>query len=274
MPHFPKDTTDRNRTSPFAFTGNKFEFRSLGSTFSIAGPNIVLNTAVADELMLFADELEKTEDFKTALAQLLQRTIHEHKRIIFNGDNYAAEWVTEAEKRGLLNLKTTPDALPYFVKPENIAMFSRHGVFTETEMKSRYEILMENYAKIINIEAQTMLDMASKDILPAALTNIAELTDTMLKKKELGLTAKAETALCGKISSLADSLAEKIDALEKAECGAKSHAASAPEEAVYYRDAVIPAMNELRAVADELEMCVAKKYWPFPTYGDILFSVQ
>ena len=274
LPHFPKDTTDRNRTSPFAFTGNKFEFRSLGSTFSIAGPNIVLNTAVADELMLFADELEKAEDFKTALAQLLQRTIHEHKRIIFNGDNYAAEWVTEAEKRGLLNLKTTPDALPYFVKPENIAMFSRHGVFTETEMKSRYEILMENYAKIINIEAQTMLDMASKDILPAALTNIAELTDTMLKKKELGLTAKAETALCGKISSLADSLAEKIDALEKAECGAKSHAASAPEEAVYYRDAVIPAMNELRAVADELEMCVAKKYWPFPTYGDILFSVQ
>ena len=274
LPRFPKDTTDRNRTSPFAFTGNKFEFRSLGSTFSIAGPNIVLNTAVADELMLFADELEKAEDFKTALAQLLQRTIHEHKRIIFNGDNYAAEWVTEAEKRGLLNLKTTPDALPYFVKPENIAMFSRHGVFTETEMKSRYEILMENYAKIINIEAQTMLDMASKDILPAALTNIAELTDTMLKKKELGLTAKAETALCGKISSLADSLAEKIDALEKAECGAKSHAASAPEEAVYYRDAVIPAMNELRAVADELEMCVAKKYWPFPTYGDILFSVQ
>ena len=274
LPHFPKDTTDRNRTSPFAFTGNKFEFRSLGSTFSIAGPNIVLNTAVADELMLFADELEKADDFKTALAQLLQRTIHEHKRIIFNGDNYAAGWVTEAEKRGLLNLKTTPDALPYFVKPENIAMFSRHGVFTETEMKSRYEILMENYAKVINIEAQTMLDMAGKDILPAALTNIAELTDTMLKKKELGLTAKAETALCAKISGLADSLSEKIDALGAAECGAKAHAASAPEEAVYYRDAVIPAMNELRAVADELEMCVAKKYWPFPTYGDILFSVQ
>ncbi len=274
LPHFPKDTTDRNRTSPFAFTGNKFEFRSLGSTFSIAGPNIVLNTAVADELMLFADELEKADDFRTALAELLQRTIHEHKRIVFNGDNYAPEWVNEAEKRGLLNLRTTPDALPYFIKPKNIAMFARHGVFTETEMKSRYEILMENYAKVVNIEAQTMLDMAARDILPAALDNVAELTDILMKKKTLGLTAKAETALCAKISGLTDSLVEKIDALQAAECGAKANAASAPEEAVAYRDTVIPAMNELRAVADELEMCVAKKYWPFPTYGDMLFSVQ
>ena len=274
LPHFPKDTTDRNRTSPFAFTGNKFEFRSLGSTFSIAGPNIVLNTAVADELMQFADELEKADDFKTALAKLLQKTIREHKRIIFNGNNYAPEWITEAEKRGLLNLKTTPDALPYFIKPENIAMFTRHGVFSAREMESRYEVLMENYAKVLNIEAMTMLDMANRDILPAVLTNVGELTDTLLKKKELGLSAKTETELCKKLSALADSLSEKIAALSETICGAKAYADDAPAEAVYYRDHVVPAMNELRTVADEMEILVAKKYWPFPTYGDILFSVQ
>ena len=274
LPHFPKDTTDRNRTSPFAFTGNKFEFRSLGSTFSIAGPNIVLNTAVADELMQFADELEKADDFKTALAKLLQKTIREHKRIIFNGNNYAPEWITEAEKRGLLNLKTTPDALPYFIKPENIAMFTRHGVFSAREMESRYEVLMENYAKVLNIEAMTMLDMANRDILPAVLTNVGELTDTLLKKKELGLSAKIETELCKKLSALADSLSEKIAALSETICSAKAYADDAPAEAVYYRDHVVPAMNELRAVADEMEILVAKKYWPFPTYGDILFSVQ
>ena len=274
LPSIPQDTTDRNRTSPVAFTGNKFEFRSLGSTFSIAGPNIVLNTAVADELMQFADELEKADDFKTALAKLLQKTIREHKRIIFNGNNYAPEWITEAEKRGLLNLKTTPDALPYFIKPENIAMFTRHGVFSAREMESRYEVLMENYAKVLNIEAMTMLDMANRDILPAALTNVGELTDTLLKKKELGLSAKAETELCKKLSSLADSLSEKIAALSETICSAKAYADDAPAEAVYYRDHVVPAMNELRAVADEMEILVAKKYWPFPTYGDILFSVQ
>ena len=224
--------------------------------------------------MQFADELEKADDFKTALAKLLQKTIREHKRIIFNGNNYAPEWITEAEKRGLLNLKTTPDALPYFIKPENIAMFTRHGVFSAREMESRYEVLMENYAKVLNIEAMTMLDMASRDILPAALTNVGELTDTLLKKKELGLSAKTETELCKKLSALADSLSEKIAALSETICGAKAYADDAPAEAVYYRDHVVPAMSELRAVADEMEILVAKKYWPFPTYGDILFSVQ
>ena len=272
LPHFFRDNTDRNRTSPFAFTGNKFEFRSVGSTFSIAGPNVVLNTIVADELQQFADELEASEYFPETVAKIIRRTVCEHKRILFNGNNYAPEWVAEAEKRGLLNLRTTPDALPYFVRQENIDLFTRHGVFSKTEMLSRYEILMENYAKILHIEALTMLDMAKKDILPAALKSAADLAGAILEKEKAGLTAKTERALGAKISALADSLSERIEALEAA-AEAEEACAEAPEAAAFARDKILPAMADLRADADALEMLVPKKDWPFPTYGDILFSV-
>ncbi len=273
LPHFFRDNTDRNRTSPFAFTGNKFEFRSVGSTFSIAGPNVVLNTIVADELQQFADELEASEYFPETVAKIIRRTVCEHKRILFNGNNYAPEWVAEAEKRGLLNLRTTPDALPYFIRQENIDLFTRHGVFSKTEMLSRYEILMENYAKILHIEALTMLDMAKKDILPAALKSAADLAGAILEKEKAGLTAKTERALGAKISALADSLSERIEALEAA-AEAEEACAEAPEAAAFARDKILPAMADLRADADALEMLVPKKDWPFPTYGDILFSVQ
>ena len=226
--------------------------------------------------MQFADELETADDFETALAKLIAENHPRTQAYHLQRQQLCAEaGSTEAEKRGLLNLKTTPDALPYFIKPENIAMFTRHGVFYRAaRWRCRYEVLMENYAKVLNIEAMTMLDMANRDILPAVLTNVGELTDTLLKKKELGLSAKTETELCKKLSSLADSLSEKIAALSETICGAKAYADDAPAEAVYYRDHVVPAMNELRAVADEMEILVAKKYWPFPTHGDILFSVQ
>ena len=273
LPSIPQDTTDRNRTSPVAFTGNKFEFRSVGSTFSIAGPNVVLNTIVADELQQFADELEASEYFPETVAKIIRRTVCEHKRILFNGNNYAPEWVAEAEKRGLLNLRTTPDALPYFIRQENIDLFTRHGVFSKTEMLSRYEILMENYAKILHIEALTMLDMAKKDILPAALKSAADLAGAILEKEKAGLTAKTERALGAKISALADSLSERIEALEAA-AEAEEACAEAPEAAAFARDKILPAMADLRADADALEMLVPKKDWPFPTYGDLLFSVQ
>ena len=273
LPHFFRDNTDRNRTSPFAFTGNKFEFRSVGSTFSIAGPNVVLNTIVADELQQFADELEASEYFPETVAKIIRRTVCEHKRILFNGNNYAPEWVAEAEKRGLLNLRTTPDALPYFIRQENIDLFTRHGVFSKTEMLSRYEILMENYAKILHIEAMTMLDMAKKDILPAALKSAADLAGAILEKEKAGLTAKTERALGAKISALADSLSAHIEALEAA-AEAEEACAEAPEAAAFARDKILPAMADLRADADALEMLVPKKDWPFPTYGDLLFSVQ
>ncbi|MGI5884054.1 MAG: glutamine synthetase III [Candidatus Spyradocola sp.] len=273
LPRFFKDNTDRNRTSPFAFTGNKFEFRSVGSTFSIAGPNIVLNTVVADELQQFADELETAKDFTSAVNDLIRRTVCAHKRILFNGNNYAPEWVEEAEKRGLLNLRTTPDALPYLIKDENIDLFVRHGVFSKSEILSRYEILMENYAKILHIEALTMLDMAKKDILPAAQKSAADLAHAVLEKEKAGLSAKSEKALGAKISALADSLYDHIDALD-AIAAEEESCPDAPAAAAYARDKVVPAMAALRADADALEMLVPKKDWPFPTYGDILFSIQ
>ncbi len=271
---FPKDTTDRNRTSPFAFTGNKFEFRMLGSTFSISGPNVVLNTIVADVLDEFATELEGAEDFKPALTALIKRTIREHKRIIFNGDNYADEWLQEAERRGLLNLKTTVDALPYFISDRNIALFTRQHVFTEGEMRSRYEILMENYAKVLHIEALTMLDMARKDILPAVTQFTRTLTDTALAKQSLSneLDCSMEQHMVARLSRLTGCLYRKIEALDQAVLGAKN-CRNVTEEASYYKDTVFAAMQELRAVADELEGIVGENYWPFPTYGALLFSV-
>ncbi len=277
LPVIPKDTTDRNRTSPFAFTGNKFEFRMLGSSSSISCPNIFLNTIVAESLRQFADELEKAskDNFNSAVSNLIKRTLTEHQRIIFNGNNYSSEWVEEAQRRGLLNLKTSAEALPYYIEEKNIQLFARHKVFTKKEVFSRYEILLDNYCKVINIEALTMLDMAKKDILPAVIAYSKDLSDTIISKKQvsLDLPSDAEETLLRKISSLTSSLYHKIEALDTALLGVKEY----PKEdecAKYYSTIVLNSMNELRAVADELEVLTAKTYWPFPSYGDMLFSIQ
>lgn len=271
LPKFPKDNTDRNRTSPFAFTGNKFEFRAVGSEQSIAGPNIVLNTIVAQALKEFADKLEGSSNFTEDLNALIKETVTKHKRIVFNGNNYAEEWVVEAEKRGLLNLKSTIDALPYFVADKNIELFKSNGVFSESEMHSRYKINLEGYAKTINIEALTMVEMATKEILPAVAEYISELSKTAATKKAISadLTCDFEVKLIDKLSKLADNLYTKIGELDAKLAGAECESTKA--EAEYFKSDVIPAMEELRIVADELETLVAKKYWPYPTYGEILF---
>ena len=274
LPRFPKDTTDRNRTSPFAFTGNKFEFRSLGSTVSISGPNIVLNTIVAEELSQFADLLEGAEDFNGALDTLIKKTLSEHKRIIFNGNGYSEEWVKEAEKRGLLNLKTTVDALPHFIDPKNIELFTKHKIFTSAEMHSRYEILLENYSKTINIEALTMVDMLKKDIMPAVSRYANTLSMAALNKKALSpdLNCEMEESLVKKISNLSACLYRKTCALESALLGVKEYD-DVKEQAVYYRDVVFAAMAEAREAADELEALTAEDFWPFPTYSKLIFNV-
>lgn len=274
LPRFPKDTTDRNRTSPFAFTGNKFEFRSLGSTFSISGPNVVLNTIVAEELAQFADILEGAEDFNGALDTLIKKTLADHKRIIFNGNGYSEEWVAEAEKRGLLNLKTTVDALPHFIDPKNIELFTKHKIFTSTEMHSRYEILLENYSKTINIEALTMIDMLKKDIIPAVSQYASTLSTAALNKKALcpDLNCELEENLVKKISNLSACLYHKTCALESAVLGVKEHD-DVKDQATYYKDVVFTAMAEAREVADELEALTAEDFWPFPTYSKLIFNV-
>lgn len=275
LPHFPRDTTDRNRTSPFAFTGNKFEFRMLGSALSIAGPNIVINTIVAEALEQFANRLEKASNFKKELNALIKETIKKHKRIIFNGNGYDDAWLEEAKKRGLLNLKTTPEAIPHFVDEKNIRLFTKHHVFTETEIRSRCDILLENYSKVLSIEASTMLDMARKEILPATYAYIRDVSDTACSTKALcpDLTCESEVKLVSRLSSLASSLYTKIENLNKALIDSKDHDQSAQENASYMRNYVFAAMQELRAVADELESLVDESVWPFPTYGDLLFSV-
>lgn len=273
LPHFPKDNTDRNRTSPFAFTGNKFEFRMLGSSFSIAGPNIVLNTIVAEALAQFADILEKSENLKEDLNKLILENIKKHKRIIFNGNNYSDEWVKEAEKRGLLNLKTTPEALPCFIDEKNIQLFTKHKVYTETEMHSRYEILLENYCKTLHIEALTMLDMVKKFVIPAVVNYQSDLADTVLKKKSItGVTSGLEEAMLSKISRLSDNLYKKLEDLESAVLQLKDFTDSL-EMAKFCREGIFMKMQTLRGVVDELEALAGKKYWPLPTYGEILYSV-
>jgi glutamine synthetase len=272
LPRFPKDTTDRNRTSPFAFTGNKFEFRSVGSTASLACPNMMLNTSVADELKQFADILEKADDFKGTLNKIIKDTIHDHKRIIFNGNNYSPEWIEEADKRGLLNLRSTVDAMPYYVKDENIAMFERHGVLSSTEVHARYEIELENYYKQIHIEALTMLDMIKKDILPAAASYQKDLAGTAAGKKEIGVPVGFEESLLKKIAGFSDELYNDMEVLE-------NDVANAPQNddmlriASYYHNTVFEQMEKTRKPADEIESLVGSKYWPYPTYGDLLFSV-
>ncbi len=274
LPDFMKDTTDRNRTSPFAFTGNKFEFRMLGSTFSIAGPNIVLNTIAAESLSIFADELEKADDIDKTVMEICEREFKDHERIIFNGNGYDDAWVAEAEKRGLLNLKTTADALPYYVEQKNIDLFVKHHIFTEVEVRSRYEILTENYCKTINIEALTMVDMAKKQILPAAINYTTSLANSVATKKAIGIDVSNDAAflLADKLTKLINIMYKKIDALDAAIIGAKEVEEGQPL-ADYTRDTLLNAMNELRAVADEIEVDMSDEFQPYPTYSDMLFSV-
>lgn len=273
LPHFKKDTTDRNRTSPFAFTGNKFEFRMPGSKLSVAGPNTVLNTIVAEVLDQFADELEKADNFQDALDDLIKRTIKENKNIIFNGNGYSDEWPVEAEKRGLLNLKSTPEAIPTFASAKSIELFSKYGVYTETELKSRVEILLDEYCKTLNIEALTMIDMAKKEILPAAAAYIKELAKTASLAKECGAETTFEDEVVKKLSTLSALAYKKLGELEDANL--KAHDILDVQAAAdYYHDTVFVAMGELRAAADEIETLVGKKYWPYPTYSDMLFYVK
>ena len=273
LPELSKDATDRNRTSPFAFTGNKFEFRMPGSSSSIAGCNIVLNTVIADELKEFADILEKAPDFSSALHALIQGTIKEHKRIIFNGNGYDDSWVEEAKKRGLLNLRTTPDALPYFIKENNIELFKRHKVFDEEEVHSRYEIMMEEYVKILHIEALTMVNMSQKEILPAVSQYSYDLAQTCAMKTEVAkLENVYEKETLKDVSALLDQAFKATKHLDKV---LKEAEAIEDFEKVsfYYRDEVIPAMSALRTPCDELETLTAENVWPFPTYGKLLFGI-
>ena len=273
LPHFSKDSTDRNRTSPFAFTGNKFEFRMIGSAFSIADPNTILNTVVADVLKRFADQLEKSSDFNKDLSALIKETYREHKRIVFNGNNYAEEWVAEAGKRGLSNLKTTVDALPELVSKKSIKLFTGQHVFSEAELRSRYEILMEGYCKTVHIEALTMADIAKNEIIPACIDYQNDLAQLLrLKKDGGGYDSSLEEHLLGCISKLSARLLEKLTALENA-LSASKEAHEVLAHARFYRDKVFVAMAELRLIVDELETLVAKKYWPLPSYGRMLYSV-
>lgn len=272
LPRFSRDTTDRNRTSPFAFTGNKFEFRMVGSSSSIADANIVLNAIAAESLRQLADVLEAAEDFTLTLNALIKETIRKHRRIVFNGNNYSDEWVEEAAQRGLYNFKHTADALPYFVHEENVALFERHHVLSPVEVRSRYEIMMENYIKTLHIEALTMLEMARKNIFPAVSAYIHELTRTALDKKALGLDLplEPEQSLLVKLTGLSKCLYERTEALDTL---LLHEHGDVTQEGQYYSGTVFPAMQALRMVADELETLVGKQYWPFPTYADLLFSV-
>ena len=276
LPSFTKDTTDRNRTSPFAFTGNKFEFRSLGSQLNIACPNIMLNTIIADELEQFADELEgKSDDFMSALNALIKRVIKEHKRIIFNGDGYADAWKVEAARRGLTNLPTTVDALPHYTDEKNVKLFTKHKIYTEVEMQSRQDIILETYAKTINIEALTASDMVKRDILPAVSSYVAELASGVATKKAISddIPCEAELDIIRRLSGLQDCAYKKLAALDNAIIGVKEVGEDPIEVATYYKDSVITAMTELRAVVDEMETLVSSDYWPYPSYGDLMFRV-
>ncbi len=274
LPRFPKDTTDRNRTSPFAFTGNKFEFRMLGSASSIAGPNIILNTIVAEELSQFTEELEQAKDMNETIHNLICRVIKDHKRIIFNGDGYSEEWVKEAERRGLLNLKTTADALPYFISDKNKTLFFKHKIFTDRELQSRYEIFMEEYAKKIHIEALTMKDMAEKQILPAISAYSTQLASSALEKKALSdamdCTFETETSV-----ALAKDSAEMYGAIKVLSQDIETAEAisDVTERADFYRDTILPDMDRLRSAADHAEGITAREFWPFPSYMELLFSL-
>ena len=276
LPKFNRDTTDRNRTSPFAFTGNKFEFRMLGSSNSIACANIMLNSAVAESLKIYADRLEDADDFETALHEMIRKTIKDHKHIIFNGNGYDDAWIKEAtEKRGLCNYRTTPDCVPHLLDKKNVDMLTSQKVFTETELRSRYEITLENYCKTVVIEANTMASMAKSEILPAVEAYTLSVAKTAAAKKALdtSIACAYETELVKKLSALTDAIAEKTAALESA-LASLADAKGIGEEANAIRDNVLTAMGALRTVCDEAETLTAKSYWPFPTYGDLLFGVK
>ena len=276
LPKFARDTTDRNRTSPFAFTGNKFEFRMLGSSNSISCANIMLNAAVAESLKIYADRLEGAEDFESTLHEMIRKTIKDHKHILFNGNGYDDSWIAEAtEKRGLLNYRTTPDCMPHLLDKKNVEMLTSHKVFTEAELKSRCEIMLENYCKTVTIEANTMVDMAKKQILPAIEAYVYDLAKTVKAKKELSpeIACSYEMGTVSKLSMMADQISIKAAELEKVLLELKD-AGTVEEESYAIRDSVLAKMAQLRAVADEAETMTAQKYWPFPTYGDLLFGVK
>ena len=276
LPKFNRDTTDRNRTSPFAFTGNKFEFRMLGSSNSIACANIMLNSAVAESLKIYADRLENAENFEDVLHEMIRKTIKDHKRVIFNGNGYDNTWIKEAvEKRGLLNYRTTPDCMPHLLDEKNVRMLTSHKVFSEAELKSRCEIMLENYCKTVRIEANTMIDMAKTEIAPAVSAYVLELANTAAAKKAVddSFSRSYETELMKKLVRLEDLIAAKTDELEEAVMKLQD-AEDVAAESYMIRDAVLGKMGELRAACDEAETMTAKKYWPFPTYGDLLFGVK
>ena len=274
LPKFSKDTTDRNRTSPFAFTGNKFEFRMPGSAENLSDANTILNTAVAKELKGYADELESAEDFTSAVIALVKRTIRDHRRVIFNGNGYTAEWEEEAAKRGLPNKKNTPAALPALIEPKNIALMEEFGVLTKVEMESRYEVEMEHYSKIINIEALTMLEMARKQLLPAVNSYMSELANTAASKLAVSesISVRSETKTLGRLSADADAMSDAIDTLQDAVDAAKA-LPSESEKAVAFHDNVLPAMDALRAAADDAETVCGEDYWPLPSYSKMLYYV-
>ena len=276
LPRFPRDTTDRNRTSPFAFTGNKFEFRMVGSADSIACANIMLNAAVAESLKIYADRLEGAQDFETALHDMIKKTIKDHKRILFNGNGYDAAWIKEAtEVRGLCNYPTTPDCMPHLLDKKNVDMLTSHKIFSVSELQSRCEIMLENYSKTVIIEANTMVDMARKQILPAVEAYTADLASSIAAKKAVApeLACGYETGLLTKLSGLTDQIAVKTDELEATVLELKNYT-DIKEESCAIRDTILGKMAALRAVADEAETQTSSEYWPFPTYGDLLFSVK
>ena len=277
LPHFIKDTTDRNRTSPFAFTGNKFEFRMLGSAASVANPNIVLNTAVAEVLAEFSAALKDVpeEEMESAVHALLKKTIEEHKRIIFNGNGYTDEWVEEAEKRGLYNLKTTPDALPHFIDEKNIELFTKHGIFTKEELFSRYEIWLENYYKTINIESNTLAEMIQKQVIPSVYTYVEKLADTAAAKKSViaDVSVASEAALISKLSTLADTMAQDLETLKADTAKALASSDDVLVCSKAYQETVLEDMETLRKSADEAEALIPDELLPYPTYDELLFSI-
>ena len=275
LPDLSMDTTDRNRTSPFAFTGNKFEFRMLGSAISISCPNIMLNTIAAEEIRQFADQLETSADLEGDVRKIVRKVMKEHKRIIFNGDGYSEAWTEEAKRRGLLNLPTTVDALPRYLDQKNVELFTSHKIYTEAEMEARYETILEEYSKTLHIEALTMSQMVRQEILPAVSAYAASLAEAVAAKRAVyaQLPCKAETGLIQSLSTLMDSAFEKVESLDTCLANGKIHSDNTLAVATYYKDTIIPAMAALRAVVDEMEVNTAADFWPYPSYGDLMFRV-
>ena len=275
LPDLIKDTSDRNRTSPFAFTGNKFEFRALGSSLNIACPNYMLNTMVAEELSQFYDELKDAQDLDSAVRDLVKKVFTEHRSIIFNGDNYSEEWVKEAERRGLCNYRSLPEAMPHYIDQKNIDLFVKNGILSEAEIRARYEIEIEHYRKLLNIEARTMLDMAEKYITPAVISFIGSLADAAGAKKQLSasFSTYAEESLIGELSQTLEAFVKKTDELRQAVDEAAGLTGDNLGCAKFFREKVFPLMEELRTLGDAMERKTSAKYWPYPSYGEILFGV-